>query len=145
MSEQVPARPVTLAQMVGIMVATLALFFLVAFATKAMEAYRLRVWRDYLQSELDDMRWQRAEVQEELRRRQSPSYVEETLHQAGQVSAGSVSVVPVVVLAEPVATVVPTRVANRAAVPVVVSTPPPASLFRNPYWEAWQRLIWGFD
>ena len=41
-----PIRPITTAQIIGILAATLALFFMVAFATKSVDAFRLRAWRD---------------------------------------------------------------------------------------------------
>ncbi len=146
MSEQLPPRPVTRAQILGVLVTTLALFFVVAFATKSLEAYRLSIWRDQLQSEIQGMVRQRDELSEELRRRQSQAYMEETLREAGQVAGGNVSVVVVRVTPGPIATPAPQDIpasAPTAALPVVPTSS--QGLFRNPYWEAWMRLIRGFD
>jgi hypothetical protein len=146
MSEQIPPRPVTRAQVIGVLVSTLALFFVVAFATKSLEAYRLSIWRDRLSREIQEMVRQRDELREELRRRQSRAYAEEVLREAGQVAAGSVSVMVVGVTPRPAAMPAP-QSAPEAAPAAAPATGPVSDqgLFRNPYWEAWKRLIGGFD
>jgi len=139
-SEQRPPRPVTTAQIVGILSSTLALFFMVAFASKSLDAYRLRKWRDSLRTEIAEMARQRDELQEQVRRRQSEAWAEEVLRDAGQVAENLVSVVAATFTPQPV--VSPTPQATPAA------TPGPAqegAVFQTEHWRAWQRLIWGFD
>ena len=140
MSEHRPPKPVTTAQIVGVLCSTLALFFIVAFASKSLDAYRLRKWRDSLTADIADMVREREELREEARRRQSVAWAEEVLRDAGQVSDDQVSVVAATFTPHPVAS------------PMVRATPTVApgpaheeALFQGEHWRAWQRLIWGFD
>ena len=132
------SKGISTRQVIAILASTLALFFLVAFAIKSVDAYRLRSWRDQLQSEIADMERQRDELQRELERRQSASWVEQVLRDAGKLPEGVVAVVPVPLTPSPM--------------PTVMATPePPAPagpdrlLFDNPNWTAWKGLIWEFD
>jgi hypothetical protein len=138
MEKHEPSRPITVEQVVGILAATLALFFMVAFLTKSLDAYRLRSWRDRLKVEIAGMGQQREELQEELRRRNSTAWVEEALRDAGQVSDRVVSVMA--------ATSLPVAEPKLSPQVVPTVTPVPAlgtSPFDNLYWRAWQELIWG--
>jgi len=133
-------KPVTTAQIVAILSSTLALFFMVAFATKSLDAYRLRRWRDDLRVEIAEMARQRDGLLEQIRRRGSDAWCEEVLRDAGQVSDDLVSVVVVTATPNPMA----------SPMPHPSPTSPPASarsqaLFESEHWRAWQRLIWGFD
>jgi hypothetical protein len=131
-----PIRPITTAQIIGILAATLALFFMVAFATKSVDAFRLRAWRDQLQGEIEAMRRQREELVEEARRRNSVAWAEEVLRDAGQVGPGMVSVIAVT------ATPGPTAQPTPEVTPVPVETVAPRyAPFDNPNWDAWWRLI----
>ena len=49
------ARPyrITITQIAAVVGSTLALLFVVAFVTRAMDAYRLRAWRDRLRVEIE--------------------------------------------------------------------------------------------
>ena len=132
------SKGISTRQVIAILASTLALFFLVAFAIKSVDAYRLRSWRDQLQSEIADMERQRDELQRELERRQSASWVEQVLRDAGKLPEGVVAVVPVPLTPSPM--------------PTAMATPePPAPagpdrlLFDNPNWTAWKGLIWEFD
>jgi hypothetical protein len=140
MEKHEPSRPITIEQVVGILASTLALFFIVAFLTKSLDAYRLRSWRDRLKAEITSMGQQREELQEELRRRNSTAWVEEVLRDAGQVPDRVVSVM--VATSIPVAESKPNPQAASVATPVPALSVSP-SLFDNPYWRAWQELIWG--
>lgn len=141
MSDRGPMRPVSTTQIVAVLSCTLALFFMVAFVTKSVDAYRLRNWRDRLQAEIDDMLRQRQELEQELERRQGRAWAEEVLRDAGQVPPGGVRILPV-------------PVTPQAVVGAPVQPTPPAAgsgagagraLFDNPQWRAWRLLIWGFD
>jgi hypothetical protein len=131
-----PIRPITTAQIIGILAATLALFFMVAFATKSVDAFRLRAWRGQLQGEIEAMRRQREELVEEARRRNSVAWAEEVLRDAGQVGPGMVSVIAVT------ATPGPTAQPTPEATPALVETIAPRTApFDNANWDAWWRLI----
>jgi hypothetical protein len=140
MSERGPVRPVTTTQAVGILASTLALFFLVAFVTKAVDAYRLRNWRSRLEVEIAQMTNERQELEQELQRRQSAAWIDEVLRDAGQVPEGGVSVIAVTVVPSPgLATPTPS-----AGVVVAPRTSERPTMFDNPQWRAWLQLL-GFD
>lgn len=139
MGESGASRAIGVGQVAGIVAFTLALFFVIAFATKSVEAYRLRGWRDRVQGEIDEMHRRRQELEEEITRRQSMSWVDEALRDAGWVAEGVVAVIAIPVT--PVAGLEPAEVLEGGAAPV----PAGGEFFRNRYWEAWRRLIWGFD
>jgi cell division protein FtsB len=140
MDERAPVRAITAAQVLGILTSTLALFFLVAFVAKSLDAYRLKNWRDRLQAEIAEMVNQRVALEEEVQRRQSQAWIEEALRDAGQVSEGLVSVNIMTATPRPVTYPTPTLLPTP-------TTPPPSqkSLFSGPHWRAWMRLLWGFD
>ena len=134
------SKGVSTQQIIAILASTLALFFLVAFATKSVDAYRLRSWQDRLCEDISAMERQREELQRELLRRHSTAWVEEVLRDAGKLPEGVVAIVPVPLTPSP------------APIPTVNETPTPRiplsstqALFDNPHWSAWKRLIWEFD
>ena len=140
MSERGHSRPISGAQITGVLAFTLALFFVVAFATKSVDAYRLRSWRDRLESEIAGMQRQREELEQVVQRRQSMAWVQEALRDAGWLPEDVVSIVAV--------TTTPVPGASPTPQPLATPTPRPLraeALFDNPNWGAWQRLIWGFD
>ena len=138
MTDPVPSRSITVAQVVGILASTLVLFFLIAFATKALDAHRLKSWRDRLQGEIAAMQQERQALEAELDRRRSTAWAEEALRDAGQVTERMVGVVAVTATPNP---------QSGSAAPVLStptpSSPPGAALFANPNWQAWRRLILG--
>jgi hypothetical protein len=138
MGESGASRAIGVGQVAGIVAFTLALFFVIAFATKSVEAYRLRSWRDRLQGEIDEMHRRRRELEAEITRRQSMSWVDEALRDAGWVAEGVVAVMAIP--ADPVSGPETAEVAEGGAAPL----PTGGEFFRNRYWEAWRRLIWGF-
>jgi len=87
-SEHKPSRPVSTAQIAGVLSSTLALFFVIAFVGKSLEAYRLRRWRDSVRVEIDSMVRQRDELEPQVRRRQSDAWVEEVLADLGWLGEG---------------------------------------------------------
>ena len=76
-------------------------FFFIAFATKAIQAHALRSWRNRLNSEIAAMERERAELREEVKRRQSTAWVDQILQEVGEVSDGVVSVIAVPSTPEP--------------------------------------------
>ena len=140
MSEHGPSRPVSIAQIAGILSSTLALFFMVAFAGKSLDAYRLNKWRDRLRVEIAEMVRQRDDLREEVRRRQSAAWAEEALRDAGQVSDDLVRVIVATFTPSPLES--PTRRASPTVTPAAAGQD---ALFQSENWRAWQRLIWGFD
>jgi hypothetical protein len=140
------ARPyrITITQIAAVVGSTLALLFVVAFVTRAMDAYRLRAWRDRLRVEIEDLQREREALYAELERRQTYAWVDEQLRDMGMVPEGVVSVIAVPAGPEP------DPGAPVGEDPAARPTPPAQEAgeggwFRNAHWEAWQRLIWGFD
>jgi len=132
-----PSRPITPKQVIVVVAATLALYLVVAFATKSLDAYRLRERRDELRIEVATLEQEQAVLEAELARRQTTPWLEEALRDSGLLPEGVVGVVPVT--ATP-GTVAPTPSAQPAA---TEQTPVSRRPFSNPNWQAWQRLIWG--
>jgi hypothetical protein len=138
-----PTRPVTAAQVMGVVTFTLALFFLVAFITKTAEAYRLRNWQAELRAEIAAMERQKQDLQAEIERRQSLAWVDGVLGEAGYLPEGVVAVIPVPAsggTAAAGATPAPTAAAGQAE-----PAEQAGGAFDNPNWRGWGRLIWGFD
>ena len=133
---------ITGSQVAMIVGSALALWFVVAFATKAVDAYRLRAWRDRLAVDIQEMEREREALRAELERRQTYTWVDERLRDAGMVPEGVVSVIAVPVVPVPEGGAAPTE---EGATRPVAEWRTGGGLFDNPHWEAWQRLIWGFD
>jgi len=132
-------RPVSLAQIAGILAFSLALFFVIAFATKAVQAHALRSWLNRLRGETVEMERERAELRNEVERRRSTAWVDQALEEAGQIPSDVVSVIAVPSAPDP---------ARRPAQAAAMPTAPPSqqkALIGNPNWQAWKRLILGFD
>ncbi|MHB1356639.1 MAG: hypothetical protein ACYCZF_11765 [Anaerolineae bacterium] len=135
-------RQVGTVHIVGTIAAALGLLFTIAFGAKVLEAYRLRNWRQRLQVEVHQLEREQAEWQFEVQRRQSSAWVEEELGSIGWVRDDQVRVVAVAVT--PIATSIvgsePTPAQSVPLDPMGDST-----LFGNTNWQAWRRLIGGFD
>jgi len=136
---------ITSTQIAAVVGSTVALLFVVAFVTRAMDAYRLRAWRDRLQVEIQDLEREREALRAELERRQTYAWVDEQLRDMGMVPEGVVSVIAIPAGPEAAAG------APVGEDPAARPTPSPRTVaeeggwFRNAHWEAWQRLIRGFD
>ena len=127
---------------VGTVAAALGLLFIIAFGAKVLEAYRLRNWRQRLQVEVLQLEREQAEWQYDVQRRQSTAWVEEELGRIGMVCDDQVSVVAVAVSSATISTV------SSEPAPAELVLPKPAGdggLFKNTNWQAWRRLIGGFD
>jgi hypothetical protein len=144
MNDHIPSRPVSAAQIAGIMTFTLALFFMVAFATNSVDAYRLRAWRDRLGDEIAEMERERLDLEQEVRRRQSPAWIDQVLRDSGWVPPDVVSVIAIPVQGSAPAVggdaATSTDEPARAVAPALSG-----DVFDNENWRAWQGLIWGFD
>ena len=142
MIESHSSRPITITQIVGVMALALIVFLIIAFAGKAVSTYRLRAWRNELQSELAAMDLERQNLLLEIERRQSLAWIDEALKETGQVPQGVTAV----------------RLVNTGgssdAFQSSASEPAQQSLtervqslsyFDNPNWRAWVRLLLNRD
>ena len=68
--------PLPPTDIVTVVVATAAVFFMLAFGGKALESYRLQRHNAFLRSQIADLEEQREQLQEHLEYVQSPEYVE---------------------------------------------------------------------
>jgi hypothetical protein len=135
-------RQLNTAQIVGAVAVVLGLLFVIAFGARVLEAYRLRNWRQRLQAEVLLLEREHADWQSEVQRRQSTAWVEEELSRMGMVRDDQVVVM--VVAATPVtsATVSSEPTPSKSITGIQVAD---TGLFRNANWQAWRRLIRGFD
>ena len=141
MTDRSPLKPIATLQLVAVLACTLALFFMFAFASKLVEAYRLRGWRDSLESEISQMRLEKLELEYEVERRKSLAWVDEVLRSAGRLPEGVIAVVPIPIEADEPSPAPPAQVLDTVL-------PPPAEgviWFNNSNWQSWRRVIWGFD
>jgi hypothetical protein len=139
MNAKRPTRPVTITQTLGVLAFALTLFFMVSFASKSVDAYRLRNWRDQVLAEKLVLDRQRQALVNELQYRQSGGWEEEALRNTGQVAPGMVRVVVVTRVITPMPTMIPPTISE-------VGTPRVRPVwFKNPNWQAWRSLILGFD
>ena len=150
MGEPLRPRPLGTGQIMVVLSFTLALFFVVAFVTKSAEAYRLRRWSANLDQEIGEMKRAVGELQAEKQRRQTLAWADEALRGMGWVPEGVVRVVPIPVVGEPLPPPAPASLAREAAAGNEARPGPwgravAGALFDNPEWEAWKRLILGFD
>ena len=137
-------RALTKAQVIGILAMTLSLLFLISFATKSLELYRLRAWRAQLQQEIAAREREIAALKLEKERRESLAWVDQALRETGRVPP---NVLVVTVLDATPAPVAPPAVAEEALAATLANRReilpqlPVGAWFRNPNWEAWQKLI----
>jgi len=140
MSAPSPFRNLNLGQLVAVLAATLALFFLISFVSKSLQAYRLKTLQASLMVEQGKLMRERDELRKEIERRRSDAWADELLRDAGWVPPGGVRVIPVTATPDPLSK--PT--------PQPSPTPGEISTLRLPtlggsQWRAWAQLIWGFD
>jgi hypothetical protein len=143
MIESRSTRPITLTQVVGVMALAIIVFFIVAFASKAISTYRLRAWRDDLRTEIASMELDRQGLVLETMRRRTTAWVDEALKETGQVPPGVISV-----------RLVPPENGQQAGEVLAQQTEPGAtiterlqglSFFDNANWRAWLQLLQGRD
>ena len=142
MSEHSAPRSIASLQLVAVLAASLALFFMAAFATKLVEAYRLRSWRDMLKTEIASMRREKQDLAVEVDRRKSLAWADEELRSEGWLPEGVIGFVPVPV---PAGVTAPPQRSAVAKVQGPSARSEAMIWFNNRNWQAWRRLIWGFD
>jgi hypothetical protein len=130
------ARSLSVGQMLGILAFTLTLFFMISFASKSVEAYRLRSWRDELRRELAQMERERAELLNEIEYRQSDDWKDQALRDSGWLPPDEIRVVPV-------PGDVPAPIPTVDAPDKAAAQPEPWLLFDNSNWRAWLDLLRG--
>ncbi len=130
-------------RIIAILACGLALYFAVAFGARALDAYRLRAWRDRLLVEIGEMERQRDALQHEVERREGLAWVDERLRDAGLAPPGVVSVIALP--ATPAPTPEPAVEPWATPEPEEAASEEGTALFSNPYWEAWMGAIRGFD
>ncbi len=150
MAEPRISRPITVTQVVGLLALILIVFFVGAFASKAVETYRLRTWLNEIEQEIASLERQREALHLEIERRQSNAWIDQALKETGRVPAD----VLVVRVATPEAAASP---GAGSAAPLVEDSRPTFStpsldlpedgrsgpLFGSPNWKAWMALIFG--
>jgi hypothetical protein len=141
MPEPRVSRPITVTQVVGVLALVLILLFIVAFASKAVESYRLRTWLNDMEDEIAAMERTREALELEKERRESKAWVDEALKEAGRMPPDVLVVRLVTSEAAPAATREP-PVSLATRLPDVTQVGP---LFDNPNWKAWIDLIVGRD
>lgn len=140
MSAPSPFRPPSLGQLVAVLAATLALFFMISFVGKSVQAHRLKLLQQRLGLEQQQLIRRRDELQKEVERRQSDLWEAELLRDGGWTPPGGVRVIPVTATPDPASKPTPQAPPTKDQAPLVGLT-----TFGNPQWRAWVRLIWGFD
>jgi len=135
------ARQFSTTHIVGAAAAVLGVLFVVAFGAKVLEAIRLRNWRDRLTVEVQQLEREYADWEQQAARSASDASLEMELLESGWVRDDLVAVV--VVTATPAAAT-PAAEPNSGEV-LLPAASTGTRLFRNENWEAWRRLIRGFD
>lgn len=130
------ARGLSAGQMLGILAFTLTLLFMISFANKSVEAYRLRSWRDELRQELAQMERERDELLNEIEFRQNDAWKDQALRDSGWLPLDEVRVVPV-------PGQVPDPISETDPPQRTVEQPGTGILFDNPNWRAWLALLRG--
>ncbi len=144
-------RPITKTQIIGILALTLALFFIVSFATRSVDLYRMKAWRARLESEIAGLRREKLALEFEIRRRESTAWVDQALRGMGRVPPGTLLVTPSEATQGQPSASAPALVGDSTPATGLANILTPASaggaatapaLFANPTWEAWRKLIW---
>ncbi|NLT74459.1 MAG: hypothetical protein GXX94_09760 [Chloroflexi bacterium] len=139
MSEPRSIRPVTVSQVVGVLALAIIVFFIVAFAGKAIRTYRLRAWRDDLLSEIASMEQERQDLVLEIGRRESAAWIDEALKETGRVPPGVLSVR--LVSPERGEGVVRNASQEGSSGPDLAERVQGLSFFENDNWRAWVQLL----
>jgi len=140
MSSPGPFRSPNVGQFVAVLSATIALFFLISFVGKSLQAHRLKLLQERLTMEQRQLVRQRDELEEEVERRKSEPWAAELLRDGGWVPPGGVRVIPVTATPDPASKTAPQISPTRGP-----SAPAGLAAFGNSQWRAWLKLIWGFD
>ncbi|MHB1318894.1 MAG: hypothetical protein ACYCYF_09785 [Anaerolineae bacterium] len=139
MVESRGARPITATQVIGVLALTVIVFFIFAFASKAVRTYRLRVWRDDLKTEIAAMELERQGLLLEIQRRESRAWIDEALKETGRVPPGVTSVRLISPEGSPELT--QDTDVRSASGPTITQRVQSLSYFDNPNWSAWMQLL----
>jgi hypothetical protein len=141
MIESHSTRPITLTQVVGVVALAVIVFFIVAFASKAISTYRLRAWRDDLRTEIASMELERQGLVLEIRRRGTTAWVDEALKETGLVPPDVISVRLVSPESGQSARDAPAQQAEPGE--TIAERLQGLSFFDNANWRAWLQLLQG--
>ncbi len=136
-------RPISVTQVVGVLALAVIVFFIGAFASKAIRTYRLRAWRDDLRVEIAEMELDRQNLLLEIERRQSLAWIDEALKETGQVPPEvlAVRLVP----SDGTAPAIDTGISEVQAGASLTDRVQELSYFDNPNWRAWMQLLLNRD
>lgn len=136
-------RPISVTQVVGVLALAVIVFFIGAFASKAIRTYRLRAWRDDLRVEIAEMELDRQNLLLEIERRQSLAWIDEALKETGQVPPEvlAVRLVP----SDGAAPAIDTGISEVQAGASLTDRVQELSYFDNPNWRAWMQLLLNRD
>jgi len=123
---------------VGIVVlATILVFFIVAFAGRALEQYRVERELETVSHQVEGLRDRHAALQATATYMSSTRYKDEELRKAGYGPPGETPVAAVALVVTPEPT-------SRPTVQVWLPEPVrPIRIDEPPYWELWRRLLFG--
>jgi len=119
-----------------VLLTTILLFFLVAFAGKAVEEYRLRRELERMNQEINRLNEERVALERTAVFMESSAYAERELKKWGKVRPGETWVAPIATLVTPA---VPSQVT-----PAPIATPERYAQDDGrepPYWDEWFKLI----
>lgn len=139
MAESRSAKPITAAQVIGVLALTVIIFFIFAFASKAVRTYKLRVWRDDLKAEIATMEVERQGLLLEIQRRESKAWIDEALKETGRVPPGVTSVRLISPEGSPQS--IQDADVQSAPGPTITQRVQSLSYFDNPNWSAWVQLL----
>ena len=136
-------RPISVTQVVGVLALAVIVFFIGAFASKAIRTYRLRAWRDDLRVEIAEMELDRQNLLLEIERRQSLAWIDEALKETGQVPPEvlAVRLVP----SDGTSPAIDTGISEVQAGASLTDRVQELSYFDNPNWRAWMQLLLNRD
>lgn len=139
------SRPITVTQVVGLVALVLIVLFVAAFASKAVEAYRLKMWLADIEQEIAAMERQREALELEIERRQSKAWIDQALKEAGRVPPGVLAVRLETSEEGDTSAELPAAPTPRPAFRTPTLAAPDQGragpLFGNPNWKAWMDLL----
>jgi len=118
-----------------------AVTFLASFISQTAELARLERWREQLSQELQSLELQKAELDAQIALRQTDAWLSQAAVEAGLLPPSAYAVqIEGPSLAEPAPA---TAEAEAVASAPQMATPEPEAdtLWNNPNWRAWQRLL----
>jgi len=121
-----------------VLASTVAVFFILAFGGKALEAYRLQRHNAMLRAEMAALQKQREQLEARLEYVQTPEYVEEVAREQYKWTRAGEKLIIAIFQHRPVTVVAPTPLPQPL---VMTANAPPGS-----HWPEWWKLLAGsFD